>query len=172
MATLPVCTVKITKRLQILKKDLTNAKIFITQRELQKAKGAKSMEIKSYVVEKQGNEQITEHFKVKEFACKDGTPIVFVDYYLAAILEVARKKIDKPIIITSGYRTITHNQKVGGAKYSYHTRGMAADIKADGVTPKELAKVLNSIVPDSGGIIVYDSWVHFDTRNEKYRKGL
>lgn len=129
------------------------------------------MEIKAYLAEEQGNEKITDHFKVKEFACKDGTPIVFVDEYLAAILEMARKKINKPIIITSGYRTVTHNKKVGGAKYSYHMRGMAVDIRANGMTPKELAKVLNDIVPDSGGIIVYDNWVHFDTRNEKYRKG-
>lgn len=130
------------------------------------------MEIKAYVVNEQGNEKITDHFKVKEFACKDGTPIVFVDEYLAVILEIARKKIDKPIIITSGYRTVSHNKKVGGAKYSYHMRGMAADIRANGVTPKELAKVLNSIVPNSSGIIVYDNWVHFDTRIEKYRKGV
>ena len=88
------------------------------------------------------------------------------------ILEIARKKINKPIVITSGYRTISHNEKVGGAKYSYHTRGMAADIRANGVTPKELAKVLNDIVPNNCGIIVYDKWAHFDTRNEKYRKGV
>ena len=46
------------------------------QCELQRTKGAKNMEIKAYVVEKEGNEQITDHFKVKEFACKDGTPPV------------------------------------------------------------------------------------------------
>lgn len=138
----------------------------------QQHKRTKDMEIKAYIAEEQGNEQITDHFKVKEFACKDKSPIVFVDDYLAVILEIARKKINKPIVITSGYRTVSHNQKVGGAKYSYHMRGMAADIRANGVTPKELAKVLNSIVPNSGGIIVYDNWVHFDTRNEKYRKGV
>lgn len=130
------------------------------------------MEIRAYVVEKEGNKKIADHFKVKEFACKDGTPIVFVDESLAVILEIARKTIKKPIIITSGYRTVSHNAKVGGAKYSYHTRGMAADIRADGMKPKELAKVLDKIVPNSCGIIVYDSWVHFDTRNTKYRKGV
>lgn len=130
------------------------------------------MEIKAYVMKKQANEKITSHFKVKEFACKDGTPIVFVDEYLAVILDIAREKIGKPIIITSGYRTVSHNAKVGGAKYSYHTRGMAADIKSNSIKPKELAKVLNSIVPNSCGIIVYDNWVHFDTRNTKYRKGV
>ena len=130
------------------------------------------MEIKAYVVETEGNKKIADHFKVKEFACKDGTPIVFVDEYLAVILEIARKTIKKPIIITSGYRTVNHNAKVNGAKYSFHTRGMAADIRADGIKPKELAKVLDKIAPNSCGIIVYDSWVHFDTRNTKYRKGV
>lgn len=130
------------------------------------------MEIKAYVMETQGNVKITNHFRVKEFACKDNTPIVFVDEYLAIILDIARDKIGKPITITSGYRTVSHNAKVGGAKYSYHTRGMAADIRADGIKPKELAKVLDKIVPNSCGIIVYDNWVHFDTRNTKYRKGV
>lgn len=130
------------------------------------------MKIKAYVMKEQGNEKITEHFKVKEFACKDGTPIVFVEEYLAVILEIARRKINKPITITSGYRTVSHNAKVGGAKYSYHTRGMAADIRANGMKPKELAKELDKIVPNNCGIIVYDSWVHFDTRITKYRKGV
>lgn len=130
------------------------------------------MEIKAYVMEEEANEKIAKYFKVKEFACKDGTPIVFIDKYLVSILDIARNEIKKPITITSGYRTINHNAKVGGAKYSYHTRGMAADIRADGIKPKELAKVLNSIVPDCCGIIVYDNWVHFDTRKKKYRKGV
>ena len=130
------------------------------------------MEIKAYVMEEQGNVKVAEHFRVKEFACKDGTPIVFIDDYLAILLNNARNEIGKPITITSEYRTVLHNAKVGGAKCSFHTRGMAADIRADGVKPKELAKVLDKIVPNSCGIIVYDNWVHFDTRNTKYRKGV
>lgn len=127
--------------------------------------------VSTYTTE-EGNEKITEHFKVKEFACKDGSAIIFIDYYMVCILEQVRRKINKPIIITSGYRTPAHNAKVGGAKYSYHMRGMAVDIRVDGMTPKELAKVINSTVPDECGIIVYDNWVHFDTRNKKYRKGV
>lgn len=130
------------------------------------------MEIKAYVMENQANVKVAEHFRVKEFACKDGTPIVFIDEYLAILLDIARNEIGKPIIITSGYRTVSHNAKVNGAKYSFHTRGMAADIRADGVKPKELAKVLDRIAPNSCGIIVYDNWVHFDTRSTKYRKGV
>lgn len=128
--------------------------------------------IKSYIVNTQKNESIGKWFKVKEFACKDESPIVFVDSYLVGILDILRNEIQKPIIITSGYRTPEWNTKCGGAKYSYHMRGMAADIRSDGITPEEIANKLNKIVPDECGIIVYKSWVHFDTRTSKYRKGV
>lgn len=128
--------------------------------------------IKSYIMDTDGNVKITNHFKVKEFACKDGSPVVFVDDYMVTLLEILRQTINKPIIITSGYRTPEHNKKVGGAKCSYHMRGCAADIRVNGMTPKDVAKELNKIVPNNCGIIVYDNWIHFDVRNKKYRKGV
>ncbi len=130
------------------------------------------MSIKSYIVNTDGNVKLARHFKVKEFACKDGSPVVFIDEHLYTTLDILRHELGKPVIITSGYRTPEWNEKVGGAKYSYHMRGMAADIRVDGVSPKELAQKLNSIVPDECGIIVYNTWVHIDTRASKYRKGV
>lgn len=128
--------------------------------------------IVSYIVDKEANEQIGKYFKLREFASKDGCPIAFIDTYLVGILDMLRKKVEKPVIINSGYRTPEHNKKVGGAKYSYHMRGMAADIRVNGMSPKEVAKVLDSLIPDECGIIVYNHWVHFDTRKKKYRKGV
>lgn len=131
------------------------------------------MSIKSYIMNTDGNVQLARHFKVKEFACKDGSPVVFVDDYLVTILDILRNKLEKKIIITSGYRTPEWNAKCGGAKYSYHMRGMAADIRVEGMTSKELAKELDKIVENSCGIIVYNGWVHFDVRDgKKYRKGV
>lgn len=126
--------------------------------------------IKCYIMDTQGNMQIARHFKVREFACKDGSPVVFIDDYLYTILDILRNELGKPVIITSGYRTPEWNKRCKGARYSYHMRGMAADIRVDGITPKELANKLNDIVPDECGIIVYKSWVHFDVRTSKYRK--
>lgn len=129
--------------------------------------------IKSYIMETDGNTNLGRWFKVKEFACKDRSPIVFIDEYLWTTLSILRTKIGKPVIITSGYRTPEWNKKCNGAKYSYHMRGMAADIRVDGMSAKELANELNAIVPDECGIIVYKSWVHFDVRTgKKYRKGV
>lgn len=129
--------------------------------------------IKSYIMDTDANEKIGKYFKVKEFACKDGTQIVFVDDYLVTILDILRSKIGKPVIVNSGYRTPGWNAKCGGAKYSYHMRGMAADIRVNGIKAKELANKLNAIVPEECGIIVYSNWVHFDVRTgKKYRKGV
>lgn len=128
--------------------------------------------IESYIMDTDANKKIGKHYAVKEFACKDGSQIVFVDSYLVAILDILRNQVGKPVHINSGYRTPARNKAVGGAKYSYHMRGMAADIRVDGMTAKEIAKKLDKIIPDSCGIIVYNTWVHIDTRTTKYRKGV
>lgn len=129
--------------------------------------------IKCYIMDKDANEKVGQHFKVREFACKDGSQVVFIDSYLVSILDILRNQTGKPVIINSGYRTPARNKAVDGAKYSYHMRGMAADIRINGMTAKEIANKLNAIIPnDECGIIVYNTWVHIDTRTKKYRKGV
>lgn len=128
--------------------------------------------IKCYIMDTDANESIGKYFKVKEFACKDGSQVVFIDEYLGSILNILRSQVGKPVHINSGYRTPTWNEKCGGAKYSYHMRGMAADIRVNGMTAKEIAKELDRIIPVGCGIIVYNKWVHIDTRTKTYRKGV
>lgn len=118
------------------------------------------------------NKKVGKHFRVREFACKDGSQAVFIDDYLVSILDNLRNQAGKPVIINSGYRTPARNKAVGGAKYSYHIRGMAADIRIEGMTAKEIANKLNKIIPSGCGIIVYSTWVHIDTRTKTYRKGV
>ena len=102
--------------------------------------------IKSYIMDTDANMNVGKHFKVREFACKDGSQAVFIDTHLVTILDILRNRIGKPVIITSGYRTPEWNKKCDDAKYSYHLRGMAADIRVDGMSAKELANKLNEIV--------------------------
>ena len=110
---------------------------------------------------------------VHDIAFNHFRQVVFIDDHLYTILDILRHKLGKPVIITSGYRTPEWNAKCGGAKYSYHMRGMAADIRVNGMSAKEIANKLNEIVPDECGIIVYNTWVHFDVRpGKKYRKGV
>ena len=71
--------------------------------------------IKSYIMDTDANEKVGQHFKVKEFACKDGSQVVFIDSYLVSILDILRNEVGKPVIINSGYRTPERNKTVGGA---------------------------------------------------------
>lgn len=60
------------------------------------------------------------------------------------VLEPVRAKIGRPIVITSGYRCAKLNAAVGGVPKSYHTKGMAADIRIDNIKDAyNLAKLLN-----------------------------
>jgi len=44
------------------------------------------------------------------------------------VLQPAREKLGKPIIVTSGYRSTVVNQRVGGVPTSQHVKGEASDI--------------------------------------------
>jgi len=57
---------------------------------------------------------------------------------LCRILEFIRYGIEKPIKITSGYRSPKLNKAVGGSKKSQHIEGKAADIQVPGMTTEEL----------------------------------
>ena len=51
-----------------------------------------------------------------------------MDPKILEMLDLARDKFDKPIQITSGYRTEAHNIEVGGVPGSSHLKGLAADL--------------------------------------------
>jgi uncharacterized protein YcbK (DUF882 family) len=121
--------------------------------------------------------KITQNFSLEEFNSKCGRAIpnkVLPNIInLANNLQVLRDALGKSITITSGYRSPEHNAKVKGAKNSQHITGMAADIKVTGMTPKEVALVIEGLI-ESGkmkqvGLGIYPSWVHYDIRGIKAR---
>jgi uncharacterized protein YcbK (DUF882 family) len=121
--------------------------------------------------------KITTNFSLEEFNCKDGSTMpndVMINIIkLAKNLQVLRDAINKTISITSGYRSHDYNKIIGGAKDSQHIKGTAADIKVKGMTPKEVAKVIEGLIANGkmtqGGIGIYPSWVHYDCRKIKAR---
>ena len=122
--------------------------------------------------------ELTKNFTREEFDCKDGT--IVPDRYIANAkevaknLEVLREYINEPVMITgSGYRTKSHNKKVGGAENSQHLTASGADINARNYTPRQLANVIELLIRDGkmkqGGIGVYKGFVHYDIRGVKAR---
>lgn len=118
-----------------------------------------------------GNPSLTRNFKLSEFACKDGSPIVFIDPLLPWILQNVRDHFKKAVVITSAYRTVDHNSKpeVGGEFASYHCRGMAVDFVVKGIKQSEVQAYLETIVPNTCGIGKAKTYTHIDTRENKSR---
>ena len=122
------------------------------------------MTIRIYSVAKTGDVKLSNNFKVKEFQCHDGTDKVLIDDNLVYMLQRIRDHFGRALTITSGYRTSTYNNRIGGSPTSYHVKGQACDIRIRGIDPVR--------VGSAGGIGVYaysDGFVHVDTRNAKYR---
>lgn len=125
--------------------------------------------VKAYSKGKDGTKYLSKNFRVKEFASKDGADPVFISEELVEVLQKIRSHFGKAVVINSGYRTAKHNKAVGGATYSQHLYGTAADIRISGVKPADVAAYAETLLPDSGGIGIYSSFVHVDVRAVKAR---
>lgn len=90
-------------------------------------------------------------------------------YKIAVILQKYRDTIfgHAPITITSGWRSESYNKKIGGAKNSYHVKGMALDFVVTGFTPQQVQKLLDPVF--IGGMEYAPTWTHLDTRPFKAR---
>ena len=96
--------------------------------------------------EKSDSVQLSRNFRLAEFKCKCGKcASVLVDTDLVDILQQIREHFGKPVNINSGYRCAEHNAKVGGDPNSSHMQGMAADIRVEGIAPREVAKFAERI---------------------------
>lgn len=118
--------------------------------------------------------RITRHFKLDEFHCRDGTeyPDEWLKYRLLPLcqqLELIRSHFgNRPISITSGYRTVTYNRKVGGVQHSQHIQGRAADIKVKGISARRVAGEIRELIRQGilqvTGLGSYHSFTHIDMR--------
>ena len=115
------------------------------------------------------------YFDTKEFESKDGKPSPFdetvVKRELIVLLNAIRSRYGKPIVVTSGYRSPEHNEAVGGVKNSYHTLGLAADIRPLNENRSDVS-LLQGICDEMnphGGVGFYDTFCHVDIRGERAR---
>lgn len=105
------------------------------------------------------------HFIPEEFMCKCGCNQIKLSDNLLRIVSSIRNQIGVPIIITSGYRCPEHNKKVGGHPNSYHTKGLACDIKV--VTyqwPKLILALFDHKIERIGFYLKRNNlkWIHID----------
>lgn len=62
-----------------------------------------------------------------------------------SVLEPLRVLLNRPIVISSGYRSRTVNARVGGSKSSQHCLGEAADIVVPGMEVVDVVEMIHSM---------------------------
>lgn len=88
-------------------------------------------------------------------------------------LQPVRNLIQKPMLITSGYRCKKLNDLVKGAKNSLHLSGCAVDFVVEGMKPGEIVNMISkSNIPFDELINEYDKWVHLSFVKNKNRYKL
>ena len=121
--------------------------------------------------------RLTNNFSKSEFECKSGAEmpdeVLYNIQKLANQLQYIRDYTEKPITITSGYRSPEHNASIGGATNSQHIYGKAADIKVKDIPPYIVYELIEDLISKGeilqGGLGLYGSWVHYDIRGTKAR---
>lgn len=129
--------------------------------------------VRTYSRKSQGENVFTidgkpSNFKVYEFACHDGSDTILISSDLVRILQNIREHFGKAVSITSAYRNEAYNSKIGGAKSSYHVKGMAADITVSGVSNRDVAIYAATITNGVGLYNYTGGFVHVDVRPNRY----
>jgi uncharacterized protein YcbK (DUF882 family) len=98
----------------------------------------------------------------------DAVDVACLKPSLVRVLKTIEQHYGQPIVVTSGYRSPSHNRRARGAKNSLHMFCAAADIQVAGVAKWDLANYARSM-PGRGGVGTYcntDS-VHVDVGPER-----
>lgn len=116
-------------------------------------------------------DRVSEHFRIQEFACNDGTPAPAAnrracERLARQVLEPLRDKFG-PCHIHSGYRHRAYNTRIGGATQSYHIYDLrpscaATDVTFQRGTPSQWASAARAL--GKGGVGQYDrsGFIHVD----------
>lgn len=126
------------------------------------------MAIKTYSLKADGDRRLTENFRVREFACHDGSDRILIDDRLPQLLQEIRDYFGKPVTINSAYRNAAYNKQIGGASASQHVQGRAADIRVQDVPPYAVAAYMEHRIKTGGkyacGYYPISLFCHVDTR--------
>jgi hypothetical protein len=111
--------------------------------------------------------QITKNFNVREYRCKGGSACCGgagpISFELVHYHQKLRDELGIPLTITSGFRCMVHNKRIGGAVNSLHTQGLAGDIALPkGMTVPDFAAVAKEVgIPF---VLEYPWGIHTDVR--------
>jgi hypothetical protein len=99
---------------------------------------------------------------------------------LAEFLEQVKTLLDnKPIMITSGYRSKPVNDSVGSSDKSQHRLGYAADFKVPGMTPDQVVRAIidsdlqfDQVIREFSDPVAGGGWTHISISPSPRRQAL
>ena len=109
---------------------------------------------------------LSRNFKLTEAQSKCGCDLVIIHPSTIVLAQTLRDKLGR-LQINSWYRSIEHNENIGGSENSKHTLGMAIDVVPMQSSLDDLLNVANTLA--IGGIGVYESFIHLDVYGENRR---
>lgn len=100
---------------------------------------------------------------------RNDTPPIERWHRIIPTVRIAEKVREQfgPTVIHSAYRSLTYNVAVGGVGDSRHSQNDALDIACTNATPEQVGQYLKNLRATgafSGGIGIYRTFVHVDTR--------
>ena len=132
---------------------------------------------------------LSEHFSLEEIIKSqtasrlglNNTPteeqINKLQYLCNNILEPLRRAFNKPIIITSGFRSECLCEAIGSSKNSQHAKGEAVDLEIIGVSNKKVSDWIDNNCDYDQLILEYHTpnepnsgWVHVSLKEQNNRK--
>jgi zinc D-Ala-D-Ala carboxypeptidase len=127
--------------------------------------------------------KLSEHFTLEELTESQTAARLRIDNYpspaqldnlrrLAGVLEQVRALVGTPIRVSSGFRSAALNVAVGGSRNSAHTLGLAADINAADMSPRELALAIKASGIEFDQLIYEGTWVHLGLSMNPPRREL
>ena len=108
-----------------------------------------------------------EYFKLEEFDSPDlpGSG-AGMDWTMLQMLDAARRLYGQPMIVNSGFRSVSHNAKVGGKSSSSHLTGFAADISCK-TSAERFNMILAFMRVGFTRVGVGSSFIHVDVDDSK-----
>lgn len=97
--------------------------------------------------------------------------LVTLDIAMAVSGWLKNSGVDKPIIITSGYRSPTTNAHEGGVRNSLHTLAQAIDIRIDGVSTESVTDFGKHLAMGGVGFYPNKHFTHLDRGQIRYWHG-
>jgi zinc D-Ala-D-Ala carboxypeptidase len=106
------------------------------------------------------------YFSPQEVACRRTGLVLLTPESREALkkLDDLRRAMGHPLFLNSAYRSPEHNRAVGGARRSYHMRGVAFDVNMTNVDPHRFEAEAARLGFSGIGIYVKSNFIHIDTR--------